>query len=590
MGRISVPFFLPLLPLMKQLTVLIFLFVYTSVGAQISMGYDTLDINNRIFGKLDSVDIKSGDLPTTSELGRSFRSENGLSGKLLKADFNELTGTNFSKYNPMQFSALPYLGFSYSFGSQGAQFLRAKYRQAFSDSFLLNIDYKRNSGVGYIRNAAFQSNNVQLQLERKGKRYSFQIKGMYENDSLNHSNGLVPGGDTLIEAFGLDLIPVRRTASSNHMRGQIALKNYINILNDSLRQFGLTTGHEYRIQHRRFLEADTLWGIYDTIYIDSFSTVNRFNQAQIANDAGVYWLNEQLYVDAKVGVNYWNVLNLDNIFDTTEIYLSSNLTWKRKTWSVKNSFYFNVVGRFNEWKNNFNFGYSFRDWNLTGGLILENMAPTAIQRAYSGNAYRYRSNIDRLQNNTTINGAISNELIKDKLSVKAFVFNSLLTNQILFNDSTWVQTSDVNNILQIGIKGKSRFGVLHFNPTFIFSSDTYGYLPTTQAYARVFVKGKLFEAKKMEAFIGGDFSYQSSFNLRTYNPIMNTFNWFNDGGSISSTVNAHAFMGFQIETFRFYARFENIGYFWTEPTLNELQNYPIAGTRIRVGITWDFFN
>lgn len=575
---------------MKQLIALIFLFVSGTIGAQLSVGYDTLDIKNRIFGKLDSVDIKSGDLPTTSELGRSFRSENGLSGSVLVADYNERIGTNFSNYLPMQFSALPYLGFSYSFGSQGSQFLRAKYRQAFTDSLLLNIDYKRNSGVGYIRNSAFQSNNVQLQLDRKGQRYSFQVKGMYENDSLNHPDGLIPGGDTLIEAFGLDLIPVRRSASSNFMRGQAELKNYINFLGDSIGQFGITTSHHYRIQHRRFLETDTLWGIYDSIYIDSFTTVDRFNQAEMANDAGVYWLNNQLFVDARIGLNYWKVLNLDNILDTTEIYLSSDLAWKRKSWSVNNSFYFNVVGRFNEWKNNFKFAYSFRDWKLSGGFLLENLAPTAIQRAYSANAYRYVTNIDRLQNNTTINGEITKNIIKEKLTVKAFVFNSLLTNQILFNDTTWGQVSDANNILQIGIKAESKIGVLHINPTFIFSSDTYGYLPSSQAYARVFVKGKLFEAKKMEAFIGGDVAYQSSYKLRSYNPVMNAFSWLNDGGSISTTVNLHAFMGFQIETFRFYARFENIGYFWTEPTLSELENYPIAGTRIRVGITWDFFN
>jgi len=55
-------------------------------------------------------------------------------------------------------------------------------------------------------------------------------------------------------------------------------------------------------------------------------------------------------------------------------------------------------------------------------------------------------------------------------------------------------------------------------------------------------------------------------------------------------VNLHFFASLGIDQFRFYARFENIGYFWNDRSILEAIGYPIAGTRVRVGITWDFFN
>ena len=54
----------------------------------------------------------------------------------------------FSKFDPLKFSAIPHLGFAYSFGGQGAQFVRLDYSQAFSDHFLFNLKYSRNSGIG----------------------------------------------------------------------------------------------------------------------------------------------------------------------------------------------------------------------------------------------------------------------------------------------------------------------------------------------------------------------------------------------------------------------------------------------------------
>jgi hypothetical protein len=63
-----------------------------------------------------------------------------------------------------------------------------------------------------------------------------------------------------------------------------------------------------------------------------------------------------------------------------------------------------------------------------------------------------------------------------------------------------------------------------------------------------------------------------------------------NGISVSSFNNLHVFGGFQIDQFRFFVRFENIGYFWNDNSIELLDAYPITGGQLRVGLTWDFFN
>jgi hypothetical protein len=73
---------------------------------------------------------------------------------------------------------------------------------------------------------------------------------------------------------------------------------------------------------------------------------------------------------------------------------------------------------------------------------------------------------------------------------------------------------------------------------------------------------------------------------------MDSYNMFFAPGEnqTNSLLNLHAFATFGIEEFRFYVRYENIGYFWSDRRTNEQFGFPISSTRLRVGLTWDFFN
>ena len=159
----------------------------------------------------------------------------------------------------------------------------------------------------------------------------------------------------------------------------------------------------------------------------------------------------------------------------------------------------------------------------------------------------------------------------------------------MFNGLIWTNTTGKYNFTSIGVRSALEFGVFNFNPTFVYSPGS-NFLPEVQAYGRIFVKGKLFKAKKLEALVGIDVSYISSFINRLYLPAMDTYDWSSSVSSFDGMINLHAFLSLGISEFRFFVRYENIGYFWSDKTNNVISRYPVSPTRLRIGLTWDFFN
>jgi hypothetical protein len=118
---------------------------------------------------------------------------------------------------------------------------------------------------------------------------------------------------------------------------------------------------------------------------------------------------------------------------------------------------------------------------------------------------------------------------------------------------------------------------LNFIPSFVFSN-------------RLFLKGKMFKAKKMEAIGGIDISFLSSSETLNYNPILDVF-YFNSGSQIFKDYTSFSmFFGFEISEFRFYTRIENISYSFIDKKNQIVIGYPVQPNFVRLGIVWDFFN
>lgn len=171
--------------------------------------------------------------------------------------------------------------------------------------------------------------------------------------------------------------------------------------------------------------------------------------------------------------------------------------------------------------------------------------------------------------------------------------SSFFKENYLFLNGQWRNDTLTNfSFHRLALRVGVKWGILHVQPeyTFTIRPSALQIVPTHTIRARVLLKGALFKAKKMKTYLGIDAIYVSGFDPMSFVPAMDVYSLNTNGISVSSFNNLHVFGGFQIDQFRFFVRFENIGYFWNDNSTELLEAYPITGGQLRVGLTWDFFN
>ena len=71
---------------------------------------------------------------------------------------------------------------------------------------------------------------------------------------------------------------------------------------------------------------------------------------------------------------------------------------------------------------------------------------------------------------------------------------------------------------------------------------------------------------------------------------MDSYDWSSTTSSNSEGINTSAFISLGISEFRFFFRYENFSYLWSDKKGEVIENYTLPEARMRIGITWDFFN
>lgn len=581
---------------MKHRILFLILAISLGANAQLELVPDTILFSQRTGGAQDTFDISNNPLPSVFDGGRNLSSQQALSANQLFSDITGYRLNQFTRQEPLRYSSLPHLGFAYSFGSQGTQFLHLRYTQAFNYGFKLNLDYDRSTGAGFLRNTEFTSDNVRLRIQRVGQRYSMKFAGSFQSYRFSHAGGVTTDTATNVDVLiglGLEFVPVRRDASSETKMASLEYQNFLNFTSDSLNHFGLVTKHQFQIINRRFFETigGEAFSDYTQFNYDSVQTQDSWNNPSLANGAGVYFSNKTtgFYLDGVIEHRYWNSWDVRDLRDTSEIDLKSELRFKWKGVSLKNSLRFNLIGGFNGWENRTVAKYDKDRLKIFANALFSSLPADPIQRFYYGNNYDYELSTVNRQVWLNVGGKASYQ-VKDSvfaLEAKANFFS--LPSVYVFNGTDWSLSDSLGTASSLQVGGHLAWKFLHWRPSVVFSADRNNYLPTLQAYSRLYVKGRLFKAKKLAAVIGIDAFFNNGFQVRSYIPSMDAFEW-GAGVSNPGMVNLHFFASLGISQFRFYARFENIGYFWNDKTIVESVGYPIAGTRVRVGITWDFFN
>lgn len=573
--------------------ILFFIVVFLLSGlvtAQLELEKDTLKFEDRTGGSLDSMDISLALPATTMDgnffvLNRSYLNISKLSG--------DVTETRYfiGKYRKnMKFSSLPRIGFHYSFGSRGTQFFNANYTQAFNDHFLINMEYSRSSSNGYLRNSDFSKHDLFVAFAGNWEHYNFQLTGNYFINNTTYSGGLI--SDTLLDVFDPQFLPVWKSAANGKSTtGNIEFLHRIN-LGDSSFRYGLKLDHIFNISNRKFYESDTIYGLYPS-YVDSFYTYDQFNFPSISNAAGIFISNDRLYADLDYGVKYWEFQNSGLYTDTIENNMSSEFLLKLNRIKLSNHLVYNISGNYNGIQDDLNVAWKInKKSNFGFSAEYSSQAPIQVQRYYRSNNYNYHlQTIDR-QDKLILSGKYTNSSLVDSLLRGGIEVNYIsIKNPYVWNDSVWSNTvynklSFTNVHLDLSLKWKA----LNIQNLFDYNVVADQFIPEFIYEGRLFIQQPVFKAKKMKLQYGVGFNYYSSFRQRNFLPVINVFSWDSTSVLLPGISNLNVYGGFQIDEFRFYFRVEQLGVLWNDLKRMDVQNYPLARTRIRIGIVWDFFN
>ncbi len=559
-----------------------------SAQAQKLFSPDTIRPGYQTHGSSDSIDRCIGNILFTLPGGM------GLTDGIYQLPFyanhsNGIISSSTIAWKDMRMAGVPHIGLIYSFGNRGTQYAGFEYQQAFGKRYLLNLDYTKLKSNAYLRNNAFSRDNLQVQFRRLAKVYSFHLKGAWLRDSSLRSGGVRT--DSLVGLFSPQLLPViKENAAFRQSVLHVSFDNYVNISADSTVRFGFYSSHSLHVRNRRYYESDTLSGIYDSVYIDSQSTRDQFQWSALSNAAGVFFKNKSQQLNLSAEHVFWSIQNLGVRKDTSELNLKGQYQLSMRNVQFSSSTGFNLVGAANEFRETAALSISAKSLEFKAHLNYENVLLDYFIRQAYGNNYKWSnpwSKQEKLFAQTKLTWSPST-LWNMYISANAL----RLKNNFFFQNEQWVQLTESIQMTQMKIGGYAKWKGLSIQPEYTFStnSGTLQLMPKHMANARLMLKGGLFKAKRLKAYFGVDAQWVSAADRLTFVPYVNSLDLFSSSGTMPGFTDLHAFMGFQIDVFRFFVRMEHIAYYWNDAQIQAVKGYPFAAPNLRFGVTWDFFN
>ena len=117
-------------------------------------------------------------------------------------------------------------------------------------------------------------------------------------------------------------------------------------------------------------------------------------------------------------------------------------------------------------------------------------------------------------------------------------------------------------------------------------------VPRHQLDGSIITSVGIFKAKRLKATFGLTYNLNSRTSVIPIIENMGQYNLLNISTTDSQKglFNMGAMVAVKIETFRFFVKFSNIGYFWNSTSWQYIDGIYLPELTLRVGLTWDFWN
>ncbi len=490
----------------------------------------------------------------------------------------------------LRFTALPLLGFAYAFGTQGSQHLKFSYAQAFKHGWLLNVHYTGHGANGFVRNNAWKQRDYRFDVAKLSERYQtkLSLEGLVDNRQF--SGGIQI--DSFAGSFPLPLLPVRKDSCSANVRIQrISMQQSFNFLKDSSRFFGLIHQSYLSSTKRLYAEQDTLAGLYNTIFFDSTSTLDRFELVSTLNRVGLSLSNKGFFVNAMLLGEYWRMRMAGFQHDTLELGFRSELNYQISSWKLGASVDHRLIGAFGSTRFELTAkGNIFKNQQLRVSCFQGSVAPDVYQRFYYGNTLHFQLATPELQRliqvNTSLNGTLFG--IDYELQVKGLSTQGVYQ----FQNQQWDASTENSSkrLIQGAVSLSKSFRGFSVSPNVRYLVMENPVFPSIITGASVGYNGFITKSKNLYLFSKVSYQFYNRYLPLSIVPMLSQVNLTPTGTVDNSYHNLSATIGFKVKTFRFFVSGANLGSLWMNSAQPLYEHLPIPSWQLQVGLVWEFWN
>jgi len=489
-----------------------------------------------------------------------------------------------------KFTALPYLGFAFTFGTQASQHIDFTYFQSFKKGWHAQLGFKGHASNGYLRQNSWRNREVSGMLTKTFRRYRSQLHFQTNSDYRQFSGGII--NDSLPSLFALNLIPVRKDSCNSLLSvKRIEWKNEVNFLKDSARFFGVIHRSFLQNNERTFREFDTLSGLYPAIYIDSLSTQDRHEVTRLYNGLGLNYRNATWQIQTMVQAEYWRFRMNAFQRDTLELGIKTVGSAQFSGLGVKAGFSANLRGAFRENTTWISADKSFSEAiKINAEFRFSRVAPDLMQRFYYGNTMHF----------TLWSPALQSCFQTDfGLRGKQFGLDYTMDIKGLFTDHVYQYTSNgwtnqaagsKQQILNVHLQVAKEIIGWNFTPSMQYWWQKVSILPKIGIGTSVGYRGYVTKAKNLLFMTQLSYKFYAGYHTLGINPLFSSLD-FNAVGQASLSYHTLNFMlGFRVKTFQFFTAVDNLGIYMMHRVQPLYSQMPIPSLQIKLGISWEFWN
>ncbi len=489
----------------------------------------------------------------------------------------------------------------FSFKGQANTVFSAKFSRQFQDGFQFSLKYLKINQFGQFlsQKAVISSLATGVQYIHPKGRYRFYLTMSSNNSRISNNGGLTT--DSLFFAAGFtrpETQPIHLTDAQTHeLKRKYQFFHFYKMGN-------FKGGSFLEWRHRSWYEK----GFYkffdkknplDTLYYGDFMTDGRglrqyFSGHELGTEMALSFLGhtqdsltfEWLPTPGLQVVRY-EVNQEPIIIKETQVALTGkwDVTLK-KIFQLRAKANFGLVGNSGDYLlngqlkvNSGKLGF----WTLFTDF--QSVRPSMIaQKNYVSQILVWDNNFDKEFINR-VGGRY--ELPKYHFSF-ATKF-TLLTNHIYYDVTGHAaQETKTLPLFQLSANKDIHIKGFRLNSNFLYQKIDKDIIRRPQIYAQEQLawQGDLFSSA-LRLKIGIDYRFYSSWQPNGYNPVVGQF-VLQDDFTMDNISTFDVFANFKVSTFRFFAKMENLQYYWDERVFYQTVKYPQFKPSFRLGIGWIF--